>query len=431
MSSFVNAGQPQLFKYLYPEDGWHMLVSTMRPFLAMVPKGDAASGVTTGGAAPQGAGTGIIHVWNYSNPQSASMSHGASLQQQDSLTTGNQILVQLSQFYSYLRFNAKELAASKNSMASYMSTKKLNFDQAIENLSLEIDLALHRAGNGIIGTITNVTGAVLTLSTTTSLQQFQVGMRVQGASTFPLDGTAPTLSSGNALVLGIQQTYTSTGYTIKLTVDNAAGFDATTNKYVIRLGNGLGASATNQEGNVIGMGNWVPTSDPATTDNFLGTGVNRSNDIIRLSGVRIAAAGRTYREAIQECAAVIHSVGGRPDVVLMNPIDWQKANIELQNFARYQEFEVGRAAFTALVIASPSGGMLKLMSDPNQDVGTVRLLTMDSWKIWHLNDLVHTIMDDGLELRKDPGADAFQLGIRSWPQLVCFDPRANGVVTGF
>ncbi len=129
--------------------------------------------------------------------------------------------------------------------------------------------------------------------------------------------------------------------------------------------------------------------------------------------------------------AQIHSYGGRPDVVLLNPIDWQKANIELQNYARYEEFEIGRAAFGALVIASPGGNKLRLMSDPNQDVGTVRVLTMDAWKLWHLNDLVHTIMDDGLELRKDPGADAFQLGIRSWPNLVCFDPRANGVITGF
>jgi hypothetical protein len=430
MSSFVNAGTPQLFKYLYPENGWHMLVSAARPFLAMVPKGEAASGVTTSGA-PQGASTGIIHVWNYSNPQSASMSHGSALNQQDSLVTGTQVLVQLSQFYSYLRFNAKELAASKNSMASYMSTKKLNFDQAIEQISLELDLSLHRAGNGVLGTLTNVTGQVLTLSSTTSIQQFQKGMRIVSSSTAPVDGTTPALGPGSALVTGVGQTYTGTGFTITLTVDNAAGFDSTTNKYVIRLGNALGFSSTNQEGNMIGMGNWVPTVDPAANDNFLGAGINRSTDIFRLSGVRIAAGGRTYREAIQENCAVIHSLGGRVDTVLMNPIDWQKCNIELQGYARYEEFEVGRVAFSALVIASPSGNKLRLMSDPNQDVGTVRLLTMDAWKLWHLGDLVHTIMDDGLELRKDPGADAFQLGIRAWPQLVCFDPRANGVITGF
>lgn len=428
MSSFVNAGTPQLFKYLYPNDGWHMLVSANRPWLAMLPKGDAASGVVTSGA-PQGASTGIIHVWNYSNPQSASMSHTSALGQQDSLVTGTQLLVQLSQMYSYLRFNAKELAASRNNAASYMSTKKLNFDQALAQLGLELDLALHRAGNGIIGTVTNVTGNAITLSTTTSIQQFQKGMRVISASSAPTDGTAPTLGTGNAIVTAVSQSYTGTGFTVILTVDNAAGFDSSTNKYMIRLGNALGFSSTNQEGNVIGMGNWVPTADPSGSDNFLGAGINRSADIMRLSGVRLSASGRTYREGIQELCAVIHSLGGRPDIVLMNPIDWQKANIELQGYARYEEFSVGNMAFGALVIASPGGNKLRLISDPNQDVGVVRVNTLDTWKLWHMNDLVHTIMDDGLELRKDPGADAFQLGIRSWPQLVCFDPRANGVLT--
>lgn len=406
-----------------------MLVSATRPFTALVPKGEAASGVTSSGAT-LGAGTGIIHVWNYSNPQGASMSHGSALGQQDSLTTGTQVLVQLSQFYSYLRFNAKELAASRNNLASYMSTKKLNMDQAIAQLGLELDLALHRTGNGVIGTISSVASNAITLTSTTSIQQFQYGMKIATSSNAPVDGTAPTMIAGAvATVTKVNQSYTGGGWTIVLTVDNATGFVAA--NYIIKLGNNLGFSSTNQEGNVVGMGNWVPTTDPTSSDNFLGASINRSTDLYRLSGVRLAAAGRTYREAIQENCAQIYSLGGRPDLVLMNPLDWQKANIELQGYARYEDFEVGRMAFSALVIASPSGNKLRLMSDPNQDVGTVRTLTIDSWKLWHLNDLIHVIMDDGLELRKDPGADAFQLGIRCWPQLVCFDPRANGVITGF
>lgn len=429
MSAYAASNSPQLFKYLYPGDGWRNLVSTSRPFLAMVPKGDSATGSGTA-SGPMGVGTGIIHVWNYSNVQGASMSHGSALAQQDNVVTGNQVMVQLAQFYKYLRFNAKELAASKNNLAAYMSTKKMNVDSALNQIGLELDLALHRTGNGIIATVASVTATTITLTVTTSLQQFQKGMRLASASTFPVDGTAPTQSGYTCLVTGVAQSYTTTGFQIVLTVDSSAGFDSTTNKYVFQLGNGLGFSSSNSEGNIIGMGNWVPTSDPTTSDNFLGA-VNRYNDVMRLSGVRISANGRTYREAIQECAAVLYSLDGRPDIALMNPIDWQKANIELQGYARYETFKVGDMAFGSLEIASPAGGVLRLVSDPNQDVGTLRLLTLDTWKLWHLGELVHTIMDDGLELRKDAGADSFQMGIRSWPQLVCFDPRANGVITGF
>jgi hypothetical protein len=46
-----------------------------------------------------------------------------------------------------------------------------------------------------------------------------------------------------------------------------------------------------------------------------------------------------------------------------------------------------------------------------------------------MNDLIHVAMDDGLELRFSGGADAYQMYLRSWPQLACYDPRANGVIT--
>ena len=428
MSANVGSGQPQLFKYLYPDEAWRMLVSANRPFLTMVPKGDSATGATpaTGAIGPQ---TGIVHAWNFSNPQGVSQSYGVALANQDSLVSGTQFIVQLSQFYKFLRFNAKELRASQNKMAAYVSSKKMNFDAAIKQIGLEIDLACHRAGNGIIATVTAIGANTITLAATTSLQQWQKGMRLASASTFPLDGTLPVDGGGRALVLGVAQAYSATGYTLTVTVDNNNLFDATTNKYVSLQGNQTAFSAANTEGGMIGMGNWVPTTDPAGSDNFLGM-VPRAQDIMRLSGVRILANGRTYREAIQEAAAVSVSLDGRPDVGLLNPIDWQKCNMEIQQGARYETFNVGTMAFKAMMINGPAGD-IRLMSDPNQDVGTVRLLTLDTWKLWHMGELVHTAMEDGLELRKDPGSDAFQLEIRSWPQLVCFDPRANAVVSGF
>lgn len=406
-----------------------MLVSTNRPFLAMVPKGDSATGSTAASGGPIGPQTGIVHAWNYSNPQGVSQTYGVALNNQDSLTTGVQFIVQLSQFFKFLRFNAKELKMSQNNMAAYVSSKKLNFDAAYNQIGLELDLACHRAGNGIIGTVTNVSGSTVTVAVTTSLQQWQKGMKIMSCSTFPLDGSVPTDGGGRATVLQVAQAYSTTGYTLQLVLDNATNFDSSTNKYIALQGNALGFSATNTEGSFIGMGNWVPISDPATNDSFLSV-VNRYNDVMRLSGVRVNANGRTYREAIQEAAAVSMSLDGRPDVVLMNPIDWQKCNMELQQQARYETFNIGTMAFDSLVIQGPAGKM-RLMSDPNQDVGTVRVNTLDTWKLWHMGDLVHIADEDGLTLRKDNGADAFQLEIRSWPQLVCFDPRANAVVYGF
>lgn len=435
MSAFTGTtGTPQLFKYLYLNDGWRNLVELKHPWLAMVPKGDAATGygnqAGNAGTLQSGGGTGIVFTWNYSNPQSSSLTHGSALLQQDSLTTGTQLQCQLSQAYSYLRFNAKDLAASQNNLAAYMSTKRVNFDNAIKELSNQVDLALHRAGNGIIGTISDVTGSVITISNTTAIQQYQTGMRIVSLSTNPTDGTAPTQGGGSAQVTKVQITYVNAQFTVKLTVDNAANFDSTTNKYIAKVGNALGFNALNPEGNIIGFGNWVPVLGPATTDNFLSS-INRSNDEIRLAGFRMTAGGRKYQEAVAECNAVTHSMGGAVDIILANPLDVQKASIELGANARYEEFKTGFAGFDSLVMGGPSGGKLRWVGDPNMDVGTLRGHTLETWKLFHMKAITHPVDEDGLLLRKDAGSDTFQLALRSWPQQVCYEPYGNWVLTGF
>src|SRR5262245_20265939 len=98
MSSYVNSGTPQLFKFLYPNQGFQNLVTGNRPLINMVPKKAAATGL--------GSTTGIVHVWNYSNPQGVSQSYGSALLQQDSLVTGSQLYMQLSQFFQFFRLNA-------------------------------------------------------------------------------------------------------------------------------------------------------------------------------------------------------------------------------------------------------------------------------------------------------------------------------------
>lgn len=424
MSEFIGQGQSQLFKYLYPDEAWRMLVTTNRPLLAMVPKGDAASASTAGTS-------GIVHVFNYANPQSVSQSYDAAQQQQDSLVAGQQFILQLSQFHSSIRFNAKDLRASQNARAAYMSQKKLNMDALLKQMGLEIDLALHRAGNGVIALVSSVNSGTntLTLASGVSAQQFQKGMVLQATTSYPVDGTAPTLGAGVGTVQKVIQTVSAAGVpNIQLVLDSVSGFSSGGANGIARLGNALSISSLNAAGGILGMGNWVPSSDPASNDNFISSGLNRSNDVVRLSGVRLPTSGATIRENIQALAAVVHEFGGRPDTVLLSPIDWNRANVELQQFARYEDFKVGNVAFKALVIASPAGGELRLMSDPNQDVGVARVLTLETWKLYHMGDLIHTVDEDGLQMRRDPGSDSFKMEFRSWPQFVCYEPYANGVI---
>lgn len=432
MSAYTGAGTPQLFKYLYLDNGWRNLVELKHPWLAMVPKGEAATpGIGGSTSAPMGPGSGLIFTWNYSNPQSASMTYGTAVQQQDSLTTGTQLMCQLGQFYAAVRFAGKDLAASQNNLAAFMQSKKWNFDNAIKDLANQVDLALHRAGNGIIGTISDVTGTVITLSNTTAIQQFQFGMVIASVSTFPVDGTAPTAGPGLATVQKVATSYANGQLTVALSVDNPAGFDTTTNKYVVKAGNALGFSATNTQGNIIGMRNFIPISgDLSGSDNFLSS-INRNVDKLRLSGLAMTSGGRKYQEAVAEANAVCVSIQGAPDIILANPLDLQKASIELGANARYEEFKTGAAGFDSLIMGGPAGGKLRWVADPNMDVGTLRGMTLDTWKLYSMRAIPHVVDEDGLTLRKDNGADMWQVLMRAWPQQVCYEPYGNWVVTGF
>jgi hypothetical protein len=341
-------------------------------------------------------------------------------------------MVQLSQVYGYVRFNGKDLRASQNNLVSFMSQRKLNFDAKIKQVSQDIDVALHRSGNGIVGTLTAVSTAnkTLTLSSATSLQQWAGKARLVSCSTNPTDGTAPTSGGGSAVVQKVQQTYAAGVFSVVLTMDNVANFDATTNKYIALTGNTLGFSAINPEGNIIGHGNWVPVASPSSNDNFLSS-INRSNDEIRLSGFRMQAEGRKFSEAIAECNAVTTSMGGSTDIILANPMDFQKASIELGANAVYSSFKVGETGFSALETGGPAGGKLRWVEDPNQDAGVLRGMTLETWKLLSMGAIPHVMDEDGLTLRKDAGADAWQVGLRAWPQQICLEPYCNWVLTGF
>lgn len=397
-----------LFKNVYAQGEVPDLTLNSKPFTAMVPKSTKV-------------GKPIVHAWKGSNPAGTSMSFSSSLAQQDSQSGGNQMLAQLSQIYHIFRLDIKEMRISMAGDAqAYVNTKKNEMTGVMNKVTQELDLALHRAGNGIVGTIASVTGNVIAFNPDVVMSQFEVGFQYQNVTTSPVDGTAPTLGAGLATVTKVNY------FGKSITVDDATGFAATNG--VVRRGNALGFSATNSSGNIIGQGNWVPLVDPTPGENWLASGLDRTTDTVRYSGFRTAAGGRDYFEAIQENMAAIHDMGGRVDFVQLNPIDWQRANIQMQNSVRRGEAKVGKVAFATLEFTGPSGNTVRVVSDPNMQFGKGRTNTLDSWLLRHLDELPHLADEDGNTSLRDGTSDAIQIRVRAWPQLFCDEPRANGVV---
>jgi hypothetical protein len=426
------SGSPQFFKYIYKEDEWVDLVRMKHPVLAVLTKDESVatgSVAATGAVGPQ---TGIVQMWNFATPQSGSFSEQSSLDEQDQLVQGVQLLTQLAQVTGYIRWPGKDLTAAMHSPDQWVKKIKTdNVDGAIKEISNQLSQAIHRAGNGIIGAITavNTSASTITVTTGTAVQQFTYNMPLISVSTAPIDGSQPTqVANAFARVTGVVQTYVQGNFSITLRLNNTNNF--TVGNYICKSGNALGFGPTNPFGNLIGFGNWVPVVAPTPGESFL-SAVDRTNDTVRMSGFRMQGEGRTYGEAFVESNAASAAVTGNiPDWILANPIDAAKVVNELGAKVTYEEYKIGKIGFDSCLI-NTGAGMQRLVHDPDQQVGVLRGMMTDTWKLHHMGPLVGPMDLDGLLLRKVAGsAYAYQMGLVSFPQLTCSDPGANWVLSG-
>lgn len=397
-----------IFKTVYKPDEIFDLAGVKRPFLAAVPK------TTTGGL-------NMTLAWEYARPAQPSNTFSVALANQFNQSVGIQLTTQASQKYNIYQLDSKQAAASmQGDPYAYVSARKHEMDRRIDDLYTMLDIDFHGAGNGIVGTISAVpSGTTLTLAASSQMNRFMVGQTIAIATNFPTDGTPPTLSGWSSVITGVNfQTRT-------LTVGTTVGVSA--NQYVVFPGDTLGFSATNQYGNIIGMGAWVPPVALSGGDNFLGV-VNRNNDVARLSGMLTNASGQTAFDAIMLNMALVYEIGGGVDMVLMNPTDYQRLAILLQTQVRYESTNFGAVSFENIRINGVNGQGVRIFSDPHQPRGQARLNTMDTWEVRSIGELVQLVDDDGNQAVRDPNADSFQIRNRSWPQLICHSPKDNGVV---
>lgn len=399
-----------LFKNVYKPNEIEDLAAVARPFLGLVPKS-------------KNGGKNMTHNWKYARPAGVSTTFSQSLSLQDNQSSGVQVLTQPSQKYNIFRLDAKEAAASlKGDAYAYAGTKKNELNDRIDELYTMIDIDLHGAGNGVVGQVTTISTLTLTLDTTAYMNRFMTGQKlVNITATPPVDGTLPTLGTAFMTVTGVNfQART-------ITVDNTTGLS--NNQWLAFAGDPVGFSSTNFYGTIIGMRAWVPDAALSSSDNFLGV-INRTTDTARLSGMNTAANGLLALDAILLNAALSFELGGRPDLVLMHPTDWQRMAISERTRMQYDNTQTAKSSFKTLTINGPAGNDIRFVADPHQQKSIARVMTLDSWELSSINDLVELADDDGNTALRDANSDSFQIRVRSWPQLRCFDPHANGVVTG-
>lgn len=318
--------------------------------------------------------------------------------------------------YSLADLDNETMEASVGDPNGFLNLAITEVDSAIFSASRSLATALYRDGTGAVGSGTITTG-VVTLGSPEDIVNFELG-----------DAVVASATAGGAL-LGSG----SVGYIFAIDRDAGTFTVATSRVNAASATAGTPASWTGTmffhiEGDVNakvkGLQAWLPNTAPGSTLFF---GVNRSQDVTRLGGIRYDGSAESVEEALIGASARAAREGARPDHVFLNPVRYAELVKSLGSKATYERIaspDVADIHFRSVVVTAPTGD-IKVVSDQNCPVDRAFMLMMSTWKFYSLGPAPKILMADGNRMLRKSDADAHELRVGYYGQLGCTAPGYN------
>lgn len=423
-----SSNQIAALKELYTDDKDYMknVVYAKNPWLAMAPKNESPDGF---------AGKYIPVPLEYGNPQGRAHTF-ANAQNQQTASDLVSYFVYAVQDYQLVTITNLLMEQTKSNAGAFVDEASRTLDNGFRNISNNMAFELFYGGTASRGTIsaagTSASGTTLTftLSNPQQVVQFEVGMSLQGSAT---DGGAALTGSGaTVLVAQVTAVNRGTGAITAVVVQDtySATWPAGT---LLQVYGDIGtAGATTIAGmlGLSGMQAWVPSSDPASTDNFWG--VNRSADPTRLAGLRYNASAQTISEGLTSALGFANREGAAIDLIIIDFVSYTTLVNELGAKVQYVmlEHDEVEVAFEAIHFHS-AYGKVPVLADRSCQPTTAWCLTTDTWKLRTLGKAPHilTYGMEGLEGLRVGNADALEIRIAYYGNLICSAPGYNMQVT--
>lgn len=333
-------------------------------------------------------------------------------------SSGKKFLVTRAKDYCLGGIDAEAMKAAMSSGAIAEGLKN-EIESMAYSMTRSISGALFRTGGGVIGQIASGSATpILTLASPDDIVNFEVGMTLDGSNTPGFGGVATQGVAPGAVVSAVDRiagTVTSTG----LVAWNVAIPGLVDGDYLFQSGD--------YGGKVKGFNAWIPSAAPGALDSFFG--VNRSADVTRLGGIRVSALS-TIEETLLYAVSLVGREGGKVDTIFMHPLDFKDLVTALGSKVMYTQVSASTTAavgFKAVEIIGTTGPV-KVIADLNCERGVAWALQLDTWCLWSLGDLIHTVDDDGNKMLRDSDSDSVEIRMRSFAQLVCSAPGYNARV---
>lgn len=390
-------------KRLYPNKTPENVASRNRVWLSMVPKAEDFYGYESGGT--------MSIPLQYANPGGRSATPAnvyTALGNQVTAGKYARFLLTRASEFGGVQLGAEVLHASKRDVGAFTAARKSEVDGMLDELGRALSLNLYGDGTGVIGTCSSLATNDVTLSVADEAKNFRVGMTVESGPN--ADGSS--LNAGSTTVTAVNE---DSGIVTLASAAAMTGFGA--NDFIFEAGD---------SGNIkmMGLAGWIPLTAPGATAFF---GLDRSVDTTRLGGVRLDNTSASIEDNIMTVAERVFRVGGKPDTVLLNPVNFTTLS---KSYSAKIEFEGGGGSATIgfeTIKVATSAGVVRVYPDPDCPVNRGYVLTKKTWTFHHMLGAPHIVEDDGLMAIRIDGKDAIMVRGRCYGNLACVAPAHNGV----
>ena len=313
-------------------------------FLAIIPKDTEGGGYAYIGAMRSAIGSTASHT------ASTSFSAGSS-------SVYNQWTCPYAQSYATANVTGDAIARSKGEANALVDAMVSEFDGAFLDIGQMLGQDLFGNGGGAYGQISAASlpasSATITLTQPSTIVNFSQGQILQVSAD---DGTGTNaVRTGTVTVSAVDinaGTITVSGATWQAGITAVAAGD-----YIFQNGNYAGAYA--------GLSGWLPAYSARTGLATTFNGVVRSVDPTRLAGVAVNGQGSPKDVSLIRTASLVQRMGGRPDYVILNPLDYSAIVTAATSrivYTTVQAFDNAQLSFKASELATEYG-MLTLVTD--------------------------------------------------------------------
>jgi len=343
------------------------------------------------------------------NPQGIS-SEFASSQAGAETLKGEQFIVTTRTKYGVCTLDGVSMMKARGNRGSFYDFVTRHMDGTLDEMGANIAFDLQRDGTGLRGRRASISGNVVTLTSKNDVDNFRRGMTIVAAQNS--NGSSPRV--GSAKVVKLDRAGK------KITLDDQSTITSfADNDFIFRKGD---------IGNCIeGFGACTPLASP--TAGVLFRNVERTNDVEALAGSRIDDTTVYPEEAIGNLAVQINIIGKKVSRAIVYPTVFQSMVKRLGAKVIYTS--PGGAAdvgFESLMIHT-AGGPVRVTSDPDADSTVVRVYRPDAHELKSIDEIVHTIKDDGNRSQRQSGNDGIEIRWRSVLNYRQPDQASHGVAT--